>query len=891
MPTPNSRTVSFYATGGTSVSYCDTAKTPDLLSKNFGAPVVSYNKSSTSYVSGTVGAAQEFYLPDDYLRVDKIPSLTGVQTYLSINDLTKKVNYELHTYDPTIIERESSHIDIVLVSASAGVVTYTTKYAHNLSVNETVILSGFSTSGYNGKFTVTEIVVPAAGLKSTQFKVKNATTGTPLVYGILLPKILSKSITLSKRKYYQIDQFNARGLIVKSIKKSKNNVYFDFELTKLTKNIKKDSLITFKYTTKPRRGSHARKVSYDSLAKKEGVYKVQKVYTKHKRTYVRILKIEPKTKSARNSGAVDGGLADSSVALDPKVSIISVWSLKDPAVTAMSKIPVISEDIDTNYDSERGWVGLVRGSVDAGKISGNQWFDIKFKSLPILESQLDQKFKLVIYGEGIDKIYYHSLSDESLVQAYSKTGDAPITNAGKSSILFKIFAGVADAGTDFLSNKYRSISVKNGVDNLQTPENEFWSSKPNPSKYGIENLYFDVSTDTEDFVTIDSIFMDPITPGVSFNVYYSNEKRKDLALAEANGFTYTYTTSSDHSFSVGDSVEIRKVDNKIFNGIFKITAVPTTNQFVVTGLTSSTARSKSGNYFKHLIDEDDNSWESLLWEWVPRNFKTNKKQSYIFPNPIQAKYIKIEFSNLQASYYSPGANHTPTLYKKYPEWVLNYFLSIYDVGTNKTFDPIISSQIDIQYDMLNLAFNYYKGDIINPLSRPIVIEDSNSQNNIITNLLKNAATNLANYDMTSLVNINTSFDKFKNHPTNDVKTSTVLGRDAVIKSTKEYFNYLVETVASPQGETANVSTHDRNHLMLEKQMPDMYFYPTCRHAYREAYAKFNDNKAYFVKIKQIKFERNIHNVISDKVAYKFVPGDFDNSEHCDFSLNDKTWTV
>ena len=71
----------------------------------------------------------------------------------------------------------------------------------------------------------------------------------------------------------------------------------------------------------------------------------------------------------------------------------------------------------------------------------------------------------------------------------------------------------------------------------------------------------------------------------------------------------------------------------------------------------------------------------------------------------------------------------------------------------------------------------------------------------------------------------------------------------------------------------------------------MYFYPTCRHKYREAYAKFENNKAYFVKIREIRFERKINNVISDQKIYKFTPGDLNNFDRCDFEISTDKWIV
>jgi hypothetical protein len=934
--TAYSVSASLNAVVGTSASYCDTAKTPDLLSTKLSAPVITYNTMADTplYVSGSTGVAQEFYLPDDYVRGDAIPSLTGLQAYVKVNDATKPIYYEIHSYDSSLNERPSPEISVTATSGAvvSGInyITYTTALSHGFKVGDTVTIIGFKPVGYNGRFTVT--AVPS----SKSFKIANPETGTVTVKGQLLPKVASNTLSYGGKVYYQIGQYNLSAATTMDrpgkLKKTTHD-WYQFVLTKPTKNIKKGLLVTLKAESKDLKQDRKEqafwridaptkivdalyaptKLSPDYVIKDGtptaldvagstivGIYSNSYLSNKENiynnlHGYIDDLGVFHSRKDTKKKKYSDFKLKYGSHLLDPKKSIMKVWSLKDPKKDPITKIKssstIATETVDEIYDSERGWTGSVRGTVSPGKITGDQWLDIKFKSIPLSLTDINQKFKLVIYGEGID-IYYNSVDDTSKTQAFQRNGSTPLSSC-KSSVLFKVMAGVADSGTDFLSNKYRSVSVKNTVDNVQTSESGFWSSKPNPSKFGVENLYFKLSDDTDQSVIIDSVFMDPITPGVSFNVYYSDEERKDLALAEANDTSYTYTTPDKHSFVVGDEVEIRSVTNNIFNGIFTITKIPASNQFTVTGLTSSTSSSKNGTYFKHLTSENNESWENLLWTWVPRNFKTNKKQSYVLPNPIKAKYIKIEFTNLQASYYKPGVHHVPVLYKKYPEWVINYFLSIYNINNDKTYDPIISSQVDIEYDAFSLAFNYYKGDILQPLANPVTIEDNNAQNNIITNLLKNASTDLAAYDYTSLRNINMTFDQFQKHPGTNGNVDTAVGKDAMMKSVKEYFNYLTETVANPQGETAAVSTTDRNHLILEKNMPEMYFYPTCRHGYKEAYARFDSNKAYFVKIKQIKFERNIHGVISDKNVYKFVPGDSVNNEHCDFILNKTTkkWTV
>jgi hypothetical protein len=789
MSTPYTATAILYSKGGASIANSPLADNPNAFSKNFSHPVVKQNHVSTGYVSGTDGAVQEFYLPSDYVRGDKVPDLTGFQVYLSVNDSSKPISYDIQRYEDTLAERLTANIKITAVtpagSGGSATVTYTTQLPHYLKINDKIKIFGFVPNGYNGTYVIT------ATPNSTQFTVTSTVTDTVTTYGAIAgSSILSKTLLYQNKTYFGVGQLNLRSVSVKNKinKHHSSHGEYTYKCTRTTKGIKKGTLISIVTGTKL-----------------DGVFKVKSVTTKHGKTSFVVWGSTWKSKTPLPK-------------INAKTCKVLVWSSTDPTIKTIANIPEVPEDVDDRYDSPQGWTGLVKGTASVGSVTGDQWLDVKFKSVTIDSDWVNQKFKLTIYGDGIDKIYYTAPSPINNVQAFKKSTNQQI-DASSSAILFKMLASTADSGTDFLSNAYRSITVKNEINNILDSGFNFWSSKPNPSKYGVESLYFDVSNNSGDAIIIDSIFVDSLTPGANFHVYYSTDK------------------------------------------------------------------SGPGT--------DENSWDLLLWTPVSKTFTTNKKQSYVLPIPITAKYVKIEFSNLQASYYDPGSNHMPILYKKYPEWVLNYFMAVHDLIYNKTNDPIISSQISVEYDTIGLAYYYYKGDILQVADQPVTIETTNAQNNIVTDLLKNASVNLTDYDAISLRNINTSFDQFRLHPGYNAGNDTAVDKAATLQSINNFFNYSVEQISKTQAQTAIVSTTERNHLLLEKQMPVMYFYTTSRHGYREAKAKFDNNKAYFVKIKEVKFERNNHNVISDKDIYKFAAGDNANFEHCDFTYDSTTgkWVI
>jgi hypothetical protein len=389
-------------------------------------------------------------------------------------------------------------------------------------------------------------------------------------------------------------------------------------------------------------------------------------------------------------------------------------------------------------------------------------------------------------------------------------------------LTFRLLSAVADEGTDFLNNQFRSsIFISDATNVTSLNSNKVWTSKPNPSKFGVENLYFDVKENNQS-VNLDSVLVDPITPGLFFNVYYSNDISQS--------------------------------------------ATP----------------------------ETDAEWENLYWIRVPKTFRATKRQNYIFPDPISAKYIKIEFSNLQASYYAPGDFQKPILYKKYPQWVFDYFIADYLAKRNQTYDPFIQGEASVTLDVYALAYDYYKGDIIQSPSGAVEIKDFKSDRTQLLGLITNKQISNT-YDSETLSRIKSSFDSFTSHPASGADNATTIGKAANNLATSTYGldvqgykimtaqNYPIEQISTAIADTALVSTTDREPLLLEKNISPMFFYVNCRHEYKEAYAKFEDNKAYFASIKEIIFQKQNHTSQYDSNIYNYgVNENSLNIEHNDF---------
>lgn len=432
----------------------------------------------------------------------------------------------------------------------------------------------------------------------------------------------------------------------------------------------------------------------------------------------------------------------------------------------------------------------------------------------------------VLYSvqQGVNRFWYSTpnpLSDTT--KLYTADGVTPIQNDGNDvSLLFRILAEVADEGTDFLGNLYRSSVTHNKVTFLDTfdptAKNKFWLSKPNPSRYAVESLYFDLTTaDDATARVVDHILLDPITPGVVFHVYFSNEE------------------------------------------------TPGT---------------------------DEESWENLLWSPVLKTFELNQRESFALPTPVTAKYIKLEFSHLQAQSYSPGNFQKPTIYKKHPKWVLDFFLM------QQNMDLPTASRIEIVYDALDLAFSYYRDDITQEPDRATATILANPfTKQEVRKLVKRKKNrrqlkqSLGKADPITLEAILLSFQPWLTKPGGLRKKVNSALAEYIGRTDLFDGNYPSEEITRSLGDTGNVSSLDREGMILEKTFPEMFFYLTCRHGYREALATFAQDRAYFVGVRNVAFTREEYFTITDDSLYIEDGGDNVNVERNDFELDDLVWVT
>lgn len=172
--------------------------------------------------------------------------------------------------------------------------------------------------------------------------------------------------------------------------------------------------------------------------------------------------------------------------------------------------------LDVLLPDAPNWMTLGVATIDGAHVTDTQvWVDAYFTNpVAIPDQYLTQQFRIGL----------KSTSQVWISVPAPLTGESTV-NSG--NIRFRILASVADSGQDFLGNKYRSAVVRNSASKISTrasdDPNAFWLSKPNPSKYAVECLYFDMRGVDERPTVVDYVLMDPITPGIWFHVYYTSE--------------------------------------------------------------------------------------------------------------------------------------------------------------------------------------------------------------------------------------------------------------------------------------------------------------------------------------------------------------------------------
>jgi hypothetical protein len=274
----------------------------------------------------------------------------------------------------------------------------------------------------------------------------------------------------------------------------------------------------------------------------------------------------------------------------------------------------------------------------------------------------------------------------------------------------------------------------------------------------------------------------------------------------------------------------------------------------------------------------ESDWEGKLWSRVPQVYTATQRQQYTFPEPVSAKYFKMEFCNLNAQTYTPGSFPQPVIYKKAPTWVADYFIAQLELPS------FTANAVAVQNSALTLAYDYYLDDLSQSPTDPSINPPTSAQ---LTSYFQTS--DAGTYvDSATLAQINLIMQSYQVPTGSIVDPTTLLGLAAqtITNNPNTNTGLTAEVPTSIPSVVSTVSTLSRESVVFEQSLPIMFFFLTCRHAYKEVAANFDTNKAYFAGTNDIEFLRSNYDIVSDQELYIESGVDTFNALRNDFVLDD-----
>lgn len=192
-------------------------------------------------------------------------------------------------------------------------------------------------------------------------------------------------------------------------------------------------------------------------------------------------------------------------------------------------------DYTLGYKDNESWITLASGITEGIHASGEQvWADIYFSEnievSPIIQ---EAELKFGLTTEKVKGWWFSSGHPYANGHGVSISGtDLP----EEGSYMFRLLSYSADSDIDWLGNSFRNVVYDNSPNDINTyfsnNDNAYWFSKPNPSQFSVESLYFDITDGEGNAQVINEILINPITNGPVFHVYYSNSETKPSVISE-----------------------------------------------------------------------------------------------------------------------------------------------------------------------------------------------------------------------------------------------------------------------------------------------------------------------------------------------------------------------
>lgn len=291
-------------------------------------------------------------------------------------------------------------------------------------------------------------------------------------------------------------------------------------------------------------------------------------------------------------------------------------------------------------------------------------------------------------------------------------------------------------------------------------------------------------------------------------------------------------------------------------------------------------------------DSDETDWDYKLWSPIPRHY-TLQRGNIKLPNPVRAKFFKLEFTKLPPTPYPSiyRKNLPPIRYRTHPTWVIEYIQSIEQANNLKSIKKIIQNQVLNNNETLGVT-------------RPSVTKLSDETRKSIADFINNQSTSsvLSNYEIwkpgivqsQDAVTDNPKVypnDLFQQNLLTTINKFTVQGQKIVDSNTSSSQSFRQERTIQAKDLIPIVSRSDRSVAEAEKNFPDTWFPRTCRHGYKVIEAEREFKVAYYVAIREVKFyRRNQLSIFDDEVYFETLADDANTSVNT-FTLGDWRYIV
>lgn len=270
-------------------------------------------------------------------------------------------------------------------------------------------------------------------------------------------------------------------------------------------------------------------------------------------------------------------------------------------------------------------------------------------------------------------------------------------------------------------------------------------------------------------------------------------------------------------------------------------------------------------------------WEERIWTPVERSYHALRRDTFVLPEPIHARYVKLEYSHLQARSYAVGGFQKPITYQKHPKWVLDYFLLVAEDIRQASEASFVPRNVVVNYDPYQIAFTYYQDDLISDATPPPILTPEDEAR--VIDYLGSRTDFSDAVDPQTRSQINFTLKPYLQDPRLANIARTLLGEVAALNSST---NPLVEALPEDPQISTLVSSLNRDAVVFEQTFPVMFFYLACRHRYRLVTAPLGQDRAYFAGVREVAFTRERYSVQSDVAVYTETLGDHINAEVNDF---------